>query len=275
MHNNNSFTSRFNYGPVRCEIFRREEAPVELRSFIVQLLYDYQWSALDIRKLLCRVVRMTPDANNWGDDYIDSEIHGLITDAKWYKIYEFIERAYARVGEDWIEDMSKEINNLLIELGLGWKFEDGKFEFRGDDNFETLLQQTVPILDAKGLTTTKNEIEQALNDLKPDQIDVTGAIQHSMAALECLCREKAGSKDTLGKLLNKHKNLIPEILSDGVVKIYAFTCENARHLTETGIKPSIYDAELTVNLAVSLCRYLAQSLPNKAVGDVTDDGFPF
>ena len=49
--------------------------------------------------------------------------------------------------------------------------------------------------------------------------DITGAIQHAMAALECIARTVCGDgSSTLGALLKRNPDLIPKPLNEAVEK---------------------------------------------------------
>ena len=107
--------------------------------------------------------------------------------------------------------------------------------------------------------TTQDEIRKALQNMsKRPTPDITGSVQHSVAALECLCREITGNKKaTLGKLINDNPNIVPKPLDKVVSEIFGFASENGRHLRE-GCAHSYEEAELVVHLSASLCTYLAK-----------------
>lgn len=112
--------------------------------------------------------------------------------------------------------------------------------------------------DAK-LETSQDEIREALKDLsRRPSPDITGSVQHSVAALECLCREITGQKSaTLGKLINDHPGIVPQPLNKVVSEIFGFSSEQGRHLRE-GEAPNYEEAELVVHLSASLCTYLCK-----------------
>ena len=88
--------------------------------------------------------------------------------------------------------------------------------------------------------------------------DITGSVQHSVAALECLCREISGDeKATLGKLINDNPDIVPRPLNNVVKEIFGFASEQGRHLKE-GCAPNYEEAELIVYLSASLCTYLTK-----------------
>ena len=109
------------------------------------------------------------------------------------------------------------------------------------------------------MATSKTEIKEAIADLsrRPNP-EVTGAVQHSLAALECLSREVIGNKkDTLGVLISKHPEIVPPPLDVAISKIFGFGSEQGRHLKE-GHEPAYEEAELLVHLSASLCSYLCK-----------------
>lgn len=72
--------------------------------------------------------------------------------------------------------------------------------------------------------TSQNEIKEAITDLSRRPIpEITGSIQHSLAALECVCREVTRDKKaTLGTLINDHPNIVPKPLDDAIKKFGGF-----------------------------------------------------
>lgn len=111
-----------------------------------------------------------------------------------------------------------------------------------------------------GKQTTATELHEALRDLsrRPNP-ELTGAIQHGIAALECLSKDLTGSKDTLGTLVKNNPALFPSPLGDAISKVYGFASNNGRHLNEGG-EPSFEEAELVVGLSGVLCRYLGRKI---------------
>jgi hypothetical protein len=88
--------------------------------------------------------------------------------------------------------------------------------------------------------------------------DITGAIQHAMAALECVARDVTGDQNaTLGELIKQNPGLLPKPLDTGVEKIWGYASDQARHVRE-GKTPDIREAELVVGLAGSLATYLVK-----------------
>ena len=95
---------------------------------------------------------------------------------------------------------------------------------------------------------------------KRPEPDLTGAVQHAMAALECTAREITKNPSaTLGDILRRHTNLFPKPLNEAVPKLWGYASETGRHLRE-GRTPTRLEAELIVGVASSCCTYLAGKL---------------
>jgi hypothetical protein len=157
------------------------------------------------------------------------------------------------------EKFEAELNDYFVESGIGWKLVDGTLEIRGAEVFEQSIRQAESELQTSGLSTARNELHEALHDLsRRPSPDVTGAVQHSMAALECVARVACGDeKATLGEILKRYRDLIPKPLDEAVTKMWGFASENARHINE-GREPSFEEAELVVSMVAGVSTYLAK-----------------
>lgn len=265
------FSKRQGHSPTEIEIKLRNEAPQNLREFIIQLVYDLGYNPTFVRRCICRVLRVIPDKNNWTDfPNIDNEANELLSNCDWYYVYDVIEFLWDEIGKDRREEYQDELNDFFKANGIGWKIEYGQIEIRGDQTFETTILNTELILDKANLQTAKTEIIEAVKDLsrRPDP-DITGSIQHSLACLECVCREATGDKKaTLGELIKKFPNVVPRPLDIAIEKLWGFTSEQGRHLKE-GHSPNFEEAELVVVIASALSSYLGKKI------SLTNDNFPF
>lgn len=98
-------------------------------------------------------------------------------------------------------------------------------------------------------------MHEALADIsRRPNADVTGAIQHAMAALECVARDVANQPSkTLGQLIAELK--LPKPLDVGLEKLWGFASERGRHMRENRA-PRFEDAELVVTVASAVSVYL-------------------
>lgn len=269
------FSNRHGYSPPDAEITVRHDAPGELRSVIVEVAYESGFTPKPLRLLVCRILRARPNIeSNWSDfPNVDGEIRRLIDDCDWYHVYDIIEEIYSALSAGGMiagghggsvsgaDHFSEEINRYFRGRGIGWRLVDGQIEVRGSEAFEEAIHQAKEVLDARGRKTATSELHEAIHDLsRRPEPDITGAIQHAMAALECVSRDVAGDQNpTLGELIRRYPSLFPKPLDQAIDKAWGYTSESGRHLKEGNV-PTFEDAELIVGLAGVLCRYLAKKL---------------
>jgi hypothetical protein len=248
------------------EITIREDAPLELRRYIKMVYYDLNKNPSDLRSITSRVLKIPPDSINWSEfPNIDYEVEDHLVNCEWYFVYDIIEIIIQKLNPLEKITFTDEINEYFLINGIGWKIVNGLIETRGDEVFETAVKTVVSVLETAKLQTAKTEIREALNDLsRRPTPDITGAIQHSLACLECVTREFTGdTKSTLGDLMKKFPGVIPTPLDQAVTKIWGFTSEQGRHLKE-GKAPEYLEAELVVEVTSAISTYLG-----KKIGEIT------
>lgn len=268
-----TFSERFGFAPPDAEITTRD-APEELRTGVVDVAYEAGMTPRTLRALVCRALFIAPDSNNWSEyPNIDNEVRRILDDAHWYEVYDIIEAVAAelpatmvfpstrpgaeprRAGYAFFEDR---LNRLFRKKGIGWQLANKQVEYRGAEAVEVALQGVYELVRDTGRATAASELHLAIADLgRRPTADITGAIQHAMAALECAARDHAGSRDTLGQLVQRNPQMFPPPLDTVVTKAWGYTSNFGRHLIE-GSPPSFDDAELMVGLSAVLCRYLAR-----------------
>ncbi len=267
-----SFSRRNAYNPTPPPITVREDAPQRLREALIQIAYKVGFSSKPLRELICKVLLRFPDTNNWSEPNVQREIQELIEDCDWFKVYDIAESIYSNlarmivpldVSDNEARSMAlvfqSHLNEFFIANGIGWQMEDGKIIVRGSESFEDVVHEAEKKLHASGRPTAASEITEACCDLsRRPEADRTGAIQHSMAALECLARDLCGdSKATLGAILKSKREVlgIPRPLDGGFEKAWGYASELGRHVKE-GRAPGYAEAEFVVMLSASLVSYL-------------------
>jgi hypothetical protein len=250
------------------EISVRHDAPYELRGILVELAYSCGFRPESLRSLVCRVLLKRPDPNNWSEyPNINYEVRELLDNCDWYRVYDVAEALCQTMSESPSsydpEKFQAELNTFFFENGIGWQLTDGRIEVRGPEALQEAVETAKSTLDSSGLKTAQQELHEALMDLsRRPEPDISGAIQHSMAALECVAREVAGNpRATLGEIIKRESILIPKPLDEAVVKAWGYASEHARHIRE-GRLPSYEDAELVVGICASVSTYLVRK--NKA-----------
>jgi hypothetical protein len=172
-------------------------------------------------------------------------------------VYDIIEAIWDDLDYERAERFAREVNSYFREAGIGWQLEGGRIETRGPESFELAVQGATSALERTGRTTAEAELQEALTDLsRRPKADVTGAIQHAMAAIECVARDICGDeKATLGAIVSKGRLDIPKPIDTALEKMWGYASEAGRHLRE-GRNPSRAEAELVVGVAAVLVTYL-------------------
>lgn len=255
-----TFSNRFNFKPEAVKISVRNDAPADFRSYLITLMSHYM-RLKELRDIVCRGAKEAPDPNNWSEnDFMKEEVRQTVEKTHWSYVYDIIELFSLAINHEQYCAFERELNDYFITKGIGWQLKNKVLEFRGDESFETIINTADSTLNNSGVNTSANEIKEAIKDLsrRPNP-EITGAIQHSVAALECLCRKVTNEPSmTLGKLIKNHPEIVPEPLNDVVYKIFGFSSVKGRHLTE-GNNPTFEEAELIVHLSAAICNYLCKA----------------
>lgn len=259
-----SFSKRRGLAPTDAPITIQHEAPPWLREFIVTTAQNVNMGVGDMRDILCMRLLESPDPNNWSSRNIESEVRSLLRSADWYHVYDFCEDIV-----DWLElrrsaeefaEFARKMNDAFKRKGVGWQFVDGRLETRGEESFEVSVRSAIAATTELAKPVAAKELHEALHDLsKRPEPDISGAIQHAMAALECVARDVTGDKATLGDLLKRNPGTVPPPLDIALSKIWGYASENGRHLQENR-PPTIEEAELVVSLSGALITYLLKKI---------------
>lgn len=267
-----SFSKRYGFRPEDPPISIWEDAPSDFRHEILKTAEDCGLTPDDLRDVVCRVLRKKPDPSNWTPyPNVWSEVECHVENCEWYRVYDIIEAIYGRLqtrtarlrgkSDLGCDFFAARVNDLMSEFGIGWQLRDGFVQARGEEAYEIVLRDVDVFLGDAGRTTAQSELQEAVRDIsRRPSPDITGAIQHSMAALECVVRDVTGKpKLTLGELTKRHKDLFPPPVDVAVEKLWGFASENARHVRE-GLEPTREEAMLVVGLAATLANYLIHKM---------------
>jgi AbiJ N-terminal domain 4 len=252
------FSDRHGYRSGERDITVREGAPEDLRFAIPLIAQDVGMSPSAMRRIICQVLLVRPDPSNWSEyPNIWSEVEGLMAGCQWFKVYDIAEALYAafaarREGSQGFQD---KLNQFFLEHGVGWQMIDGRIIYRGSETFADTTSEAAALLVSTGRGTAANEIHEALRDIsRRPTADITGAIQHAIAALECTARDVTGQPNlTLGRLVSKLG--LPPPLDTAVEKLWGYASDRARHVRE-GQAVATAEAELVVSVACAVCTFL-------------------
>ena len=224
-----------------------------------------------LRDAICSVLRIRPDPSNWSEyPNVWGEAEGLVYGCEWFKFYDFVEKVYDDLSKRRSNEMRKEaaertrqfenvFNESCVDEGIGWQMIEGEIVTRGTETFESNIHGAVEALEVAGRVTARDEIHEALIDLsRRPEADLTGAIQHAMAALECVARDVCSDeRATLGEVIKRYPGTIPKPLDESVAKAWGYASEMARHIRE-GRKPERKEVELIVGLSATVATYLSR-----------------
>jgi hypothetical protein len=266
------FSKRFGYESQPTEIRVREDAPETLRHFVLDYLVELKYGPSSIRDTICSVLHVRPDPSNWSEyPNVWSEAQDHVYGCEWFKFYNFVEKVYSDLAKRWPNDSYSKtaeerarqfedaLNEFFLDEGIGWQMMGGEIVTRGTETFESNVHGAIEALEAKGRATARDEIHEALRDLsRRPNADLTGAVQHAMAALECVARDVCGDeKATLGEVIKRYPDTIPKPLDESIGKAWGYASEMARHIRE-GRKPEHREVELIVGLAATVATYLSR-----------------
>ncbi len=265
-----SFSKRHGYVSEPKEITVWDDAPESLRHFVLHISVDemgYKPSML--RDVICSVLRVRPNPDHWSPyPNIWNEVEGHVYECDWFKFYDFVEKVHSGLVRGKVAFSDREtaerfqfaLNEFFIDEGIGWQMIDGEIVTRGTEIFESSVHGAVDILGVSGRTTAQNEIREALCDLsRRPKADLTGAVQHAMAALECVARDVCGDEQaTLGEIIKKYPGTIPKPLDNAVEKAWGYASEMARHVRE-GSTPQRREVAMVVSIAATVATYLSSN----------------
>src|ERR1035438_4086581 len=92
MESRPTFSKRYGYQP-QPPITVREGAPIALRMFIFEQMQRY-FEPKGARTLVCKVLRVPPNENNWSDEPVWNEVQTWVYECQWLKVYDIIETMY-------------------------------------------------------------------------------------------------------------------------------------------------------------------------------------
>ena len=267
------FSDRHGYQAPPAKIVVREDAPYELRHAIPLVARAAGMSPSQMRDAICDALLVAPDPDNWSEyPNVWDEVGRLMNDAPWYRVYDIVEVLYAELASthQWntshhaAGQFQKRLNGFLAEKGIGWELRDGQITHRGSEVFAKSTQEVPDHLQNSGFQRAANELREALGDIsRRPEPDVTGAVQHAMAALEATARSVTGQENaTLGKLLGQID--LPSPLDKALEKLWGYASDRGRHIREQQTITAA-EAELIVAVAGSVCAFLAQKAEGQAI----------
>jgi len=243
-----------------------EEAPQALRYFLLKYFEEryrgYPSMAAEVLEDFFHTPGLRRQFSSPHDPTVWERFYRLIAGLKWWEIYDLLETIYKGEKDSYKRQKFVEQTNSVLEKGNSpWRMEtyNGVVVYKGSEPFEISVSTAQSALLASGRKTAADEIKKALQDLsqRPSP-DLTGAVHHAMAALECVAADVCGEKgDTLGQIVKRHPDRFPPPMGSAVAMLYGFASEKGRHISEGG-EPDLKEVELIVGIAATVSTYLSR-----------------
>lgn len=241
------------------------------KDYIIKNEHGKSW--VFIFNELYRAGRIIDPQENWKSHH--DELEWLLSQIMWYRIFTFCERIYSKllqevsVAKVYFTD---ELNQILLEENIDYKFENGQFEKRGRLNTQKNIKKMGAVLSDSNLSDVRKHYIKALNFFKqvPDP-DYDNCVKEALCALELAVYIQTGkdaSKNftqAMKELEGKVENKIPNPISQSMIKIFAYRGggKGVAHSAPEGWLVREYEAELILNLVASFITYIVDSYPIK------------
>lgn len=234
---------------------------------------------------LARAGRIVYDSDTWRS--IRDELEWLLNQVQWFKIFTFCERVHDRLitSSNSLQSLEEakiyftdELNQILFEENLDYKFENGIFERRGRLQTQKSINRMGSVLSDSNLVEVRKHYTKALRFFtQTPEPDYNNSIKEALCALELtieICTGKNASNNFNQALLELQGNgneKIPSPIIQSMIKMYAYrgSGKGVSHSAPNGNKVSDLEAELVLNLVASYITYIVDSFP------ITKDDVPF
>jgi hypothetical protein len=241
------------------------ETPIRIRNVATEELRSVVWSYA-MQSGMTRIniagnLRSIVPCDDYEAEYPVRSMELAWERCEWPYVFRGIEHIAAILSHDShlrLATFEHHLNDFFRRKGYAWKLVGGLVEVRGPEAVEAAISKARETLAANGLRMAESELHEALKDLsRRPEPDVTGAIQHAGAALECVAKEVSGKrKKNFGQIISDNPNLFPQPLNTAAEKIWGFVSNNGRHVNE-GTIPRHDIAYLVTGFAAALSAYLA------------------
>lgn len=246
--------------------------------------FRYQFINHEIGRL-CRDINIVSDA----------QIHPLLYQMEWVKVYELIERLYLKLESVNKYDINgnfeyeitsivevqdyftKEIKNLMIEEKLGYDFNQGIFMRRGYIQTTKSINKVMSVLTDPKLTKTRAHYMKAIEYFyNMRNSDYENTIKESVCALEAslIALFSPGIAKNFDVAIRKLQGMntmqAPAPIIESIIKIYGYrnSGSGVAHATDKGQKVSEKEAELIMALTASYITYFYSLLNNNVETEV-------
>jgi len=249
-----------------------DDAPESIRVGLRQILAQMGFNtSSEQRRIICQVLRMRPDQNNWSESPVSNEVDQLIHGLEWYEFYDLCERI-ARLAE--IKDVgyisgtyesvfANKLNRLFQEESIGYHMIDSYIEKIGGEEFKEAIETSLKLLQDPKFHIPSKQYEKALNFRNGFPPDYPNAVKEAVNAVEGTLQVAAGRPSVaLTKLLTDLNPSLPSHIDRIMREIYGFgsASEGARHASVGGYLSSAEEAEFIIHISAAAIKYIINNV---------------
>lgn len=239
----------------------------------------------DVARELRRLARLLPSgaANQ-------NLVMRYLQDLEWPLVFEFIERAYARLlvregywdEETFVEraglvtvqaEFASEVNRILLEDNLGFEFVSGQFMRPGSKQYQSATASAGRVLARPELASARTHFLKAMRFFEAaPHADPANAVKEAVIALEAAAKGLfpgvSGNdlRAVMQQLRGTSEDEVPPTLSKIAENLYAFRGAGlgVAHGGATGGVPTNEVAELVLSVTASFIVYLTSLADRRA-----------
>ena len=242
-----------------------DDAPYSLRYGFLEVL---QYLGFDTpkaqRSIICKAWRVPPDPGNWGDQNVDEEVARLLGQGRWYEFLDRIERIPKFLQPYHIEEYQQQVNNLLADESIGYRFDGQKIVRVGTEEFAEAVEDARTALTGARFEEPRRQFERGLEFRNSRPPDWANAIKQASISVEAVLQviyNRPGV--SLTKIVSEN---LPSGLPTNIRKLFKSLygqgsgTVGARHAALGGTQPTAARAELALHIAAALHAFAVAEL---------------
>ena len=242
------------------------DAPYQLRYGVREVLarLDYRTPKAQ-RRILCGALRTPPETDNWSDyPNVDNEVIELLTLSHWLRFFDALERMPTHLREDEVELYYQEMNALLADESIGYRFESGQLTRVGTDEFHSAVNSARNSLQGDRFAEPRRQFDRAnhfRNSFPPDWPNaIKEAVNSVEGTLQVIYNRPGVSLTTI--MTDNFPSDVPGGIKQLFRSLYSHGSgtEGARHASIGGNQPTASRAELAIHIAAALHTFAVAEL---------------
>ena len=217
------------------------------------------------RGVLCKVLRIPPDLGNWTEyPNVDNEVIDLLTTTSWYKFFDALERIPRHLQPHDHAIYFDEVNSLLAEEMVGYRFESGHLVRVGTEEFHTAVAAVQTALQDQRFVEPRRQFNRAYefrNSFPPDWANAIKEAVNSVEGVLQVVYDRPGV--ALPAIVSDN---LPSDLPGGIKRLFGSLYSQgsgtvgARHASVGGNDPTGPRAELAIHVAAALHAFVVTEL---------------